>query len=147
MKAIICTIVALLLSSCSSDCEITQINITTSIGVVSYQVEVVDGILSRAQGLMNREPLPRGAGMLFLYKRETRVSFWMKSVLSPPDIIFIDSAGNIIKIHENALPHDLTPIQSVVPIIGVLELRGGTVKLDQIALNDAIDVFNLRKLP
>ena len=113
MKAFICTVAALLFSSCNSLCEIIQINITTSTGVVSYQVEVVDGIFSRAKGSMNRDPLPRNAGMLFLYKRETQVSFWMKNVLSPLDIFFVDSAGYIIKIHGNALPDDLTPIQSV----------------------------------
>ena len=147
MKAFIFTLAVLLLVSCNQERKLAQIIIATSAGAVSYQVEIADNVISRAQGLMNRSPLPLNAGMLFLYNGETPVSFWMKNVPFPLDIIFIDNAGIIIKIHENALPHNRVPIHSEVPIIAVLELLGGTVKLDKIALYDTIDIFRLGTAP
>ena len=138
MKAIIFTLAVLLLVSCNQERKATQIIIATSAGAVSYQVEVADNVVSRAQGLMNRGPLPLNAGMLFLYNGKTPVSFWMKNVSFPLDIIFIDNDGIIIKIHENALPHGLTPIHSNSPIIGVLELNGGSVKRAHISIGNMV---------
>ncbi|MFK5980794.1 MAG: DUF192 domain-containing protein [Rhizobiaceae bacterium] len=143
MKAIIVTLAVLLLASCNQERKATQIIIATSAGAVSYQVEIADNGVSRAQGLMNRGPLPLNAGMLFLYNGKTPVSFWMKNVSFPLDIIFFNEAGSVVKIHENALPNDLTPIQSEVPIIAVLELRGGTAKQDRINLHDMADISSL----
>ena len=147
MKEIIFTLAVLLLASCNQERKATQIIIATSAGAVSYQVEIADNVVSRAQGLMNRGPLPLNAGMLFLYNGKTPVSFWMKNVSFPLDIIFINNAGSIVKIHENALPHNRVPIHSEAPIIAVLELLGGTVKLDKIALHDTIDIFRLSTAP
>ena len=147
MKVVVLTLTVLLLSACYQEQRTARIVIEACAGTVNYHVEVADNVLSRAQGLMERDPLPRKTGMLFLYKRETSVSFWMKNVTFPLDIIFIDNAGNVVKIHENALPHDLTPIQSEVPIIAVLELRGGTAKQDKIAINDMIDISKFTITP
>lgn len=138
MKAALLTLTVLLLSACCQEIKPARILIETSVGTMSYRVEVADGVLSRAQGLMNRGPLPRKTGMLFLYKRETSVSFWMKNVSFPLDIIFFNKAGSIIKIHENALPYGLTPIHSNSPIIGVLELNGGSVKRAHIGIGNMV---------
>jgi len=145
VKIIILALTVLLITACSREPKTVQIAIKTSAGVVHYQVEIADNAFSRAQGLMNRDPLPLNAGMLFLYDDETPVIFWMKNVSFPLDIIFINNAGSIVKIQENALPYDLMPIRSKVPISAVLELLGGTVKLDKIALQNTIDISALRK--
>ena len=79
----------------------------------------------RAQGLMNVEKMPAAAGMLFVYDRERPVSFWMKNTLIPLDMIFADAEGRVVAIHENAIPHDETPIPSGAPSQYVLEINGG----------------------
>ena len=145
MKIIILAFTVLLITACSREPKTVQIAIKTSAGVVQYQVEIADNTLSRAHGLMNRPPLPLNAGMLFLYDDEMPVVFWMKNLSFSLDIIFIDKCGNIVKIHENALPYNLVPIRSEAPITAVLELLGGTVKLDKIALQNTIDISALRK--
>lgn len=143
MTAALLTLTILLLSAGCHEIRPARILIETSLGTMDYRVEVADSALSRVQGLMNREPLPHNTGMLFLYSRETTVSFWMKDVSFPLDIIFFNKAGSVVKIHKNALPYDLTPIQSEVPIIAVLELRGGTAKQDKIAIHDMADFSRL----
>ncbi len=63
--------------------------------------------------------------MLFVYDRERPVSFWMKNTLIPLDMIFADAEGRVVAIHENAIPHDETPIPSGAPSQYVLEINGG----------------------
>lgn len=122
------------------DCRTQLVKIITSLGAVSYSVEVVDGVLSRAIGLMYRRPLPANSGMLFLYKNEQNVVFWMKNVFFPLDIIFIDNSGRIIKICSNTTPNDPAFIHSNAPIIGVLELNGGSTKRAHIKVGDFVSL-------
>jgi len=64
-------------------------------------------------------------GMLFVHNRPTIISMWMKNTLIPLDMIFIDAAGIIIKIHDNAKPHSEDAITSEQPAKAVLEINGG----------------------
>ncbi len=79
-------------------------------GPIEFAVEIADDEAERARGLMFREDLPRGQGMLFIYPEPVQVSFWMRNTLIPLDIIFMDEKGVIRRIHPNARPHDETPI-------------------------------------
>jgi uncharacterized protein len=94
-------------------------------GGARFGVEIADDEAERAQGLMNRESLPAGSGMLFVYDRPQDVAFWMKNTLIPLDMIFIDDAGRVTDVHENAVPGDLTPIPGPQDTLLVLEIRGG----------------------
>jgi uncharacterized membrane protein (UPF0127 family) len=66
--------------------------------------------------------------MLFAYDRPQSVSFWMRNTLLPLDIIFIDEAGIVQKVHANAVPLDETPIFGGDSIQYVLEINGGLAK-------------------
>lgn len=73
-------------------------------------VELADTAESRATGLMFRESLAPGHGMLFIYETPQPVAFWMKNTLIPLDMVFIDPTGRVAHIHPGAVPHDETPI-------------------------------------
>ena len=90
-----------------------------------FTVELAVTPAEQARGLMYRESLPAGAGMLFLYDTPTPASFWMRNTLIPLDMIFIASDGRIVNIHANAKPLDETPIRAAAPVTGVLEINGG----------------------
>lgn len=93
-----------------------------------FDVEVVDTPESRAQGLMFVTELADDAGMLFDFKEERPVSFWMMNTFIPLDMIFVGADGVIKTIHVNARPHDTTSIPSQVPVQFVLEIPGGVAE-------------------
>lgn len=74
---------------------------------------------------MGRTALAPGSGMLFLYDSPRGVAFWMHDTLIPLDMVFIDAAGRIARIHADARPLDETPIPSGGPVRYVLEIGGG----------------------
>lgn len=90
-----------------------------------FTVDVADDNEERARGLMFVEDMPRMSGMLFVYDRPQRVSFWMRNTLIPLDMVFIDQTGVVRDIHVNAQPLDETPIFGGEDIQFVLEVNGG----------------------
>ena len=106
-------------------CSDNQIKLRGTWGKAVFDVEVVADPAARAQGLMFRETMPRGAGMLFVYERPQTVAFWMKNTLIPLDMIFASEDGVVRKVHSNAIPGDLTPIPGGDNIMYVLEINGG----------------------
>ena len=114
--------------SCSSAyaaCAPDVVDIRGPFGQARFTVELADTGAERAQGLMFRESLPSSAGMLFVYESPQRASFWMKNTLIPLDMIFADSSGRITRVHSNAIPQDLTPIDGGEGVATVLEINGG----------------------
>jgi uncharacterized membrane protein (UPF0127 family) len=71
------------------------------------------------------QELADDAGMLFDFKEEREVSFWMRNTFIPLDMIFVGSDGVVKNIHVNAIPHDVTGIPSKAPVQFVLEIPGG----------------------
>lgn len=94
-------------------------------GVARLRVEIADTEAERERGLMGRRDLPPGTGMIFVYPTPRRVAFWMHDTPLPLDMLFIDVAGRIESVQENARPYDDTPIWSAGPVLYVLEIAGG----------------------
>ena len=114
--------VALPLAACSDEGKLV---LHSSTGDYTFNVEVVDTPESRAQGLMYVQELADDAGMLFDFKEEREVSFWMRNTFIPLDMIFVGADGVVRNIHVNARPHDVTGIPSEGPVQFVLEIPGG----------------------
>lgn len=111
-------------AACTSD----RVSLTGDRGEVFFSVEIADDPAERSQGLMFRENMPMSSGMLFVYERPQRVSFWMKNTLIPLDMIFLNERGVVEHVHENAIPGDLTPIPGGDNILVVLEINGGLAR-------------------
>ncbi|MGB7268873.1 MAG: DUF192 domain-containing protein [Albidovulum sp.] len=94
-------------------------------GGARFYVEIADDSAERAQGLMFREAMRSSAGMLFVYDRPQKLSFWMRNTLIPLDIIFISAEGVVTHIHPMAVPKDETPIDGGPEAQFVLEINGG----------------------
>jgi uncharacterized membrane protein (UPF0127 family) len=109
----------------SADCTADHLHLRWDGGQIQFSIELADTETERARGLMNRSTLGRFQGMLFAYDQPRPVAFWMKNTLIPLDIIFFDTSGVVTKIHENAVPHDLTNIFGGESIQYVLEINGG----------------------
>ncbi|WP_375699953.1 DUF192 domain-containing protein [Pseudophaeobacter sp. TrK17] len=109
----------------AADCRPDRVELRGSWGQTSFSVEIADDEAERAQGLMFRESMARGAGMLFVYPTPQRVAFWMKNTLIPLDIIFLDQTGRVIRVQADAVPGDLTPLPGGSNVFAVLEINGG----------------------
>ncbi len=120
------------------------LEIASMTGVHVFSVEVVDNDADRARGLMYRKELPEGRGMLFDFKHEQEVAFWMQNTYIPLDMIFIRADGRILRIAENAEPLSTRTIPSGSPVKGVLEVIGGTARKLGIAPGDKVahPIFN-----
>ncbi|MEM6478968.1 MAG: DUF192 domain-containing protein [Pseudomonadota bacterium] len=109
-------------------CTANSLTIKDEDSRARFFVEVADTQASRGQGLMFREELPGSAGMLFVYDRPQRLSFWMRNTLIPLDMLFIGSDGTVSRIHENAIPLDETAISGGDNVQYVLEINGGLAR-------------------
>lgn len=102
-----------------------KLEITTSTGVHTFSVELATNDAERERGLMYRRFMPPDRGMLFDFKQEAPVMFWMKNTYIPLDMIFISRAGIVTHIVADAEPLSETLIPSDGPCYGVLEVNAG----------------------
>lgn len=109
----------------AADCATDQVELRGDFGTARFSAEIADEPDERSLGLMNRESLPMSAGMLFVYERPQRATFWMRNTLIPLDMIFADETGTVTKVHENAQPLDETIIDGGPGVLYVLEINGG----------------------
>nr|WP_223814347.1 DUF192 domain-containing protein [Roseicitreum antarcticum] len=105
-----------------------QVDLRGPWGTARFSVEIADTPETRNQGLMFRENMPRFAGMLFIYQAPQSASFWMRNTLIPLDMLFVDAAGEVTRIHHDAVPLDETPIFGGDDVLMVLEINGGMAR-------------------
>jgi len=108
-----------------AECAIDRVDLRGDWGQARFTVELADDAQERSIGLMHRDSMARSAGMLFAYDTPQYVAFWMRNTLIPLDMIFMDSAGVVQRVHENAIPLDETSIEGGEDIQYVLEINGG----------------------
>jgi uncharacterized membrane protein (UPF0127 family) len=102
-----------------------KLEIITSTGVHAFSIEMAQTDAERERGLMYRRFMPPERGMLFDFKREAPVMFWMKNTYIPLDMIFISRAGVVTGIAARAEPLSERLIPSGGPCYGVLEVNAG----------------------
>ncbi|MHA6347611.1 DUF192 domain-containing protein [Roseivivax sp. CAU 1761] len=129
---------AALAADTAGECSADRLALRGDFGTAQFAVEVVDTPEERARGLMFVEEMPRMSGMLFVYERAQPVAFWMKNTLIPLDIVFADASGVVQRVHDRAVPGDLTPIPGGEGIQYVLEINGGMAETLGIGEGDAL---------
>ena len=92
------------------------------------RIEVAADDDTRAQGLMFRDRVPEGAGMLFVFPQSGDYPFWMKNTLVPLDMIWIDDQKRVVHVEPGVPPCKADPCPSYPPhsiAKYVLELGNG----------------------
>lgn len=133
----------------TESCAPDKVSFLTASGPVGFDVEIADDESERAVGLMNRPELRQGTGMLFVYEEPQAVAFWMRNTLIPLDMVFMDEKGTVRHIHENAVPHDETPIPGAKAgdpepeRLMILEIGGGEAARLGVAEGQSMKFFGL----
>jgi uncharacterized membrane protein (UPF0127 family) len=78
----------------------------------------------RAQGLMYRQEVPDGTGMLFVFQDSQVRSFWMQNTYVPLDIAFLDASLTVVDIQQME-PLSTDFYTSKAPAMFALEVRQG----------------------
>ena len=97
--------------------------------------EVASSPQEREQGLMFRESVPDGTGMLFVFGDEAIRGFWMDNTSVDLDIAFMDASYRIVDIQQ--LEAMNTEVQdSRAPFMYALEVRRGWLAEHGIEVGD-----------
>ena len=110
------------------------------IGDTKVYVEVPETPAEMARGLMHRESLGEDAGMIFVFDKEGKHSFWMKNTLIPLDMIFINAENKIVDIL-TAVPCKQDPCENYTPkekAIYVLEVNKGFAEKHNLQIGEEV---------
>ena len=94
-------------------------------GIHRFMVELAQTPEEQARGLMHRESLEVGHGMLFVLPIARLTAMWMKDTLIPLDMIFFDSAGVMVHLEQRTEPHSVRFLGPKQPVRYVLEVNAG----------------------
>lgn len=81
------------------------------------------------KGLSGTTCLNSDEGMLFVFQNSSKQEIWMKEMLIPLDILWLDEEGKIVHIEEKVSQYSFPQVfSSPVPAKYVIELSSGSVQ-------------------
>ncbi len=109
-------------------------------------LEVAADPVSRQRGLMFRERLEPGHGMLFVFERADRHPFWMKNCRIPLDIVWLDDELRVVDIAPELAPCPADgPCPERLPLRPAryaIELAAGTARIEGVRLGERVIVLD-----
>ena len=94
-----------------------------------YAIEIADDDAERARGLMYRDAMDAGRGMLFIHDAEEPQAYWMKNTKIALDILYFDNGRKLVSQQRDVPPCSLgdrcPSYPSSAPARYVLELNAG----------------------
>ena len=112
-------------------------------------VEIAADDETRAQGLMYRDRVRDGWGMLFFFPAEEPLAFWMKDTLVPLDMIWIGGDLVVRSVTSDVPPCKADPCPnypSGAPARYVLEVAAGVSRAHGVKPGDKLRFENLDKV-
>ncbi len=106
----------------------------------TVRAEVANTSALRSRGLMDREELPNGTGMLFVWENEGMRSFWMRNTLVALDVAFIDRDFEIVDIQQME-PETTNTHNGANPAMYALEVPQGWFTENGITVGDRCEVI------
>ena len=113
--------------------------VAMAIGSKRYTLEVAADEASREHGLMERDAIPDGRGMIFVFPDERPRGFWMHHTRFPLDILFVDVEGVVVSVHTmKAYDEQTTP--SGGPAMYAIELPAGQAAAAGVKAGDTVTI-------
>lgn len=106
---------------------------------VTIDIEIAETDSARERGMMQRDGFPNDrSGMLFLFPKEQRRSFWMANTPVALDIFYVGADSQIVSIAKYTTPFSSEQIESGAPAKFVLETPAGFADSHGILVGDRI---------
>ena len=112
---------------------------------IPIDVETAVTAQEQQRGFMHRKEIPDGTGMIFVFKRDEKLRFWMKDTPHPLSIAFIDSTGRIREIYDMQ-PFSLDITASTYSVRYALEVAQGYFERAGIRTGDMLSTESLERL-
>jgi len=107
----------------------------------AVRIEIATDDDTRAQGLMFRDRVPEGTGMLFMFAQSGDFPFWMKNTLVPLDMIWVDDQKRVVHVEHDVPPCKADPCPSYPPHAVakyVLELGAGQAAKHRVVIGSTL---------
>lgn len=117
-----------------------------TVGPVSLQVELARTPLETQKGLSFRPYLPNNRGMLFVFEKEQKLSFWMKDTYIPLSIGFFDKNKILVDIQKMSVVSGRQIAKthvSLLPSKYALEVNQGWFQEHKVQIGDSFDIPGL----
>jgi len=115
------------------------------IGSLAVKVDYAKDDASKSKGLGGKDKLEEDRGLLFVFDKEQKYTFWMKGVSFPIDIIWISKDKQVVDFYKNAeaqlgVPDSELKVYSPqAPAQYVLEVSAGLCEKYNIKVGDQTD--------
>ncbi len=114
-------------------------------GGVSLRIEYATTPEDREMGLGGRSEIPKDYGMLFVFPIDDMHGFWMKDMLVPIDIFWLDDKGQVVFIMADVSPSSYPNVfYPTTPARYVLETVAGFASEHDINVGAQLE---LKKFP
>ena len=109
------------------------------IGSQVFNLEVARTEAQQEKGLMKRDSMEPDHGMIFVFPQQLVRAFWMKNTRFPLDILFLDSGGRVVSIHQMRA-YDETNTSSDLPARYAIELNQGAAAATGVKAGDVLQI-------
>lgn len=117
------------------------------IGTTTVSVELAVSDDEKTKGLGGRTSLDDNKGMLFVFDEPSYPAMWMKDMIFPIDIAWIDSDFKIVDIQKNVSPNTYPQsFQPQSPSKYVIELPAGFFDTHNISIGSTLTLANTTHL-
>ena len=133
-------VLVLLVVIISFSCKKSDVLQTQDLKINQWKitVEIADTREAQEKGLMGRDSLDEDKGMLFVYDRDSRKSFWMKNTKIPLSLAYIATDGTIREIYDME-PLSTKIVDSKYSVRYVLEVNQGAFGRHGIKIGDKVE--------
>jgi uncharacterized membrane protein (UPF0127 family) len=116
-------------------------------GGVSLRIEYATTSEAREHGLGGRTEIQEDYGMLFIFPKDDTYGFWMKDMLLPIDIFWLDSEGHVVSVTQDVATSTYPSVfYPSGPARYVLETAAGFARVHNIITGTSLVLKNLKRV-